>query len=190
MLLTKKNFNFQKKYAYSGDDKYPRFILRGKRISKELAEKIIVTETEMRFLEDNPKIPSYEFSYNQESVKKPLSIQEAKDAEEREKCINGIDDTNDVTSDIDSDDTADWLNEYHQEFVPNTPITDFVDVFGNVGVDGNTFKWPMSYEFIVEHLEYATRYPFLSYIIIYSDYDVKLYENKWLDDLYETSALD
>ena len=68
MLITKKNFKYQKKYAYDGDDKYPHFILWGKKISKEQAEKIIITETESRVFAFNNKIPDYD-EFDHDSIK-------------------------------------------------------------------------------------------------------------------------
>lgn len=182
MLLTKKNFKYQKKYAYDGDDKYPRFILRGKKISKEQAEKIIITETESRVFAFNNKIPGYD-EFDNDSIKKPLSISETMDAEEREKFINGTD--IDVENNVDDDAGEDWLfRPMNQCFENNTPLPYFVDAKGNVGANGTTYKYPMPFEFIVDHLEYSSRYPFLSYIIIFADYDASAYENRLIDNLY------
>ena len=183
MLITKKNFKYQKKYAYDGDDKYPRFILRGKKISKEQAEKIIITETESRVFAFNNEIPDYD-EFDHDSIKKPLSIRETMDEEEREKSIDGT--CNDVENNIDDDNDGcvDWFSSPMQCFEDNTPLPSFVDAKGNVGANGTTYKYPMPFEFIVDHLEYASRYPFLSYVIIFADYDDSLYKKRWIDDLY------
>ena len=181
MLLTKKNFKYQKKYAYDGNDKYPRYILRGEKISKEQAEKIIVTETESRIFAFNNKIPTYD-EFDQDSIKKPLSIIETMDAAEREKLINGTDDDIEKNAEGDNDD---WLFEpMNQCFENNTPLPYFIDAKGFVGANGTTYKYPMPFEFIVDHLEYSDRYPFLSYVIIFADYDDSLYEKRWIDSLY------
>ncbi len=177
MLLTKENFKYQKEYAYDGNDKYPRYILRGKKISKELAEKIIVTETEKSFLESNQKLLNCDL----DSIKKPLSISETIEYEERQKEIYGEENL----IEGDSDNNQDFENWFtNQSFITNTPITRFVDAKGFVGDNFNTTKYPDPYEFLVEHLEYANRYPFLSYVIIYADYDMSSYENRLVNDLY------
>ena len=184
MLLTKKNFKFQKKYAYSkGEDKYPHYILRGKKITKEQAEKIIVAETTANIFKYNSKTPSYD-EFGQESIKKPLSIEEDIEAKEREKQIKALEDGSYGNDDADTFDSDDWLNERHQIFVGNSPLSYFVDALGNVGANFNTTKYPDMFEFIVEHLEYASKYPFLSYVIIYADYDSKAYEKRYIGDLY------
>lgn len=61
--------------------------MRGKKISKEQAEKIIITETESRVFAFNNEIPDYD-EFDHDSIKKPQSIREAMDEEEKEKSID------------------------------------------------------------------------------------------------------
>ena len=183
-LLTKKNFKFNKKYAYFGDDKYPRYILRGKKITKEQAEEILITEIGKSIF-DNVKIANYK----EENIIKPLSIRETLDEEERERIIKENSNVNENVEDTDDENNIDDLENWFyspnsQEFIPNTSINSFIDINGNVGADGNTTKYPMPFEFIIEHLEYANKYPFLNYVIIYIDYDMNSYEGRYIDDLY------
>ena len=173
MLITKDNFKYQRELSYNGDDKYPRYILRGKKISKELAEKIIVTETKADFLEFNHDIKNYK----RYSIKKPLSIRETKDEEYREKCINGIYDEPAIDN-LDESDGGNFDSaHFEQYFEDNTPLSTFVDANGFVGATGVTYKYPMPFEYLVDHLEYSNRYPFLEYVIIYTDYDGFLTSN-------------
>lgn len=174
MLITKKNFRYQKKYQYDGNDKYPRYILRGKKISQSDAEKIIITEHEASIFEYNKLIKSY----SADKIEKPHSIREEKDYEESQKLIEGS--SEDVNVSFDDD----FPFENKQWYEPNTPVAYFVDAFGNVGATNNTLKYPMPFEFIVEHLEYATRYPFLSYVIIYADCDSASYDYSWINILF------
>ena len=184
MLLTKKSFKFQKKYAYNGDDKYPHYILIGKKISKEQAEKIIITETGKQIFKYGNNRLDYDES-NNDSIKKPLSIQETIDAEEREKEMKEIveddnfEDDNNNMNGIDN-----WFYNTQQEFISNTPLPFFIDALGNVGANDNTTKYPNGFEFIVEHLEYANRYPFLSYVIIYMNDNYFEYNNRWVNFLF------
>ena len=177
MLITKDNFKYQNEFAYDGEDKYPRYILRGKKISKELAEKIIVTETKADFLEFNHDIKNY----NRYSIKKPLSIRETKDEEEREKCINAIYDESAIDNLDQSNEGNFDSTHFEQYFEDNTPLSTFVDANGFVGATGITYKYPMSFEYLVDHLEYSNRYPFLEYVIIYTDYDEYLSSNELLE---------
>ena len=183
-LLTKKNFKFNKKYAYLGDDKYPRYILRGKKITKEEAEEILITEIGKNIF-DNNEISNYK----EEKIVKPLSIRETLDEEEKERIINENSNSNENVEDTDEENIMNDLDNWFyspnsHEFISNTSINSFIDINGNVGDDGNTTKYPMPCEFIIEHLEYANKYPFLNYVIIYIDYDMNSYEGRYIDLLY------
>ena len=55
-------------------------------------------------------------------------------------------------------------------------IQSFIDPDGGVGLNGITYKYPEKYEFIEEHMLLASRYPYLEYVAIYTDYNEISYE--------------
>lgn len=71
-------------------------------------------------------------------------------------------------------------------------ISSWIDPEGNVGESHWTYKYPFPYEFLGDNIEYAARYPYLEYVIIYSelnevDWDVWKHHGRCIAPFCETT---
>lgn len=146
MLIKNKKLIKNKNLSYHGNARRPYYILRGAKISKEQAFEIIANESR--------RLDYFE-KYNEDEIKKVESVNQGYG----------------LFGQISAHSYIDLLKKPGFDWIET-----FIDPMGNVGANAITYQWPEEYDFLNEHFKYAKKYPYLSYVIIYTNFDELDYE--------------